>query len=196
LALDAFELDRANGRKHTHVVAPPGSGKTLMGIEMVRRIGRRAAVLAPNSAVQSVWLSGVGRFCDREMTPDTVAGATPEAPLACLTYQSLCRLDDPASALDELAEKRWTADRVRATRQAAEQVRAEASRWSGAAAYRRRAELARIRATLKKEVARGEHPLGLEDLLSPSALGRPRLWALGRCSARDGTRRGSTASSI
>jgi superfamily II DNA or RNA helicase len=59
LALEAFERDREQGRRHTHVVAPPGSGKTLMGIEMVGRIGRRAVVLAPNSAVQSVWLTGV-----------------------------------------------------------------------------------------------------------------------------------------
>ena len=54
LALEAFERDREHGRRHTHVVAPPGSGKTLMGIEMVRRIGRRTAVLVPNSTVQSV----------------------------------------------------------------------------------------------------------------------------------------------
>ena len=31
LALDAFERDRAAGRRHTHIVAPPGSGKTLIG---------------------------------------------------------------------------------------------------------------------------------------------------------------------
>lgn len=69
LALEAFERDRERGRRHTHVVAPPGSGKTLMGIEMVSCIGRRAVVLAPNSAVQSVWLLGVSGFCEDGVAP-------------------------------------------------------------------------------------------------------------------------------
>ena len=45
LALDAFEADRAAGRRHTHIVAPPGSGKTVMGLEIAapdRRAGARA----------------------------------------------------------------------------------------------------------------------------------------------------------
>jgi superfamily II DNA or RNA helicase len=31
LALDAFDADRAAGRRSTHLVAPPGSGKTVIG---------------------------------------------------------------------------------------------------------------------------------------------------------------------
>ena len=131
LALDAFETDRRHGRRHTHVVAPPGSGKTLMGLEMVRRLGRRALVLAPNSAIQEVWLKHVQRFRTDGRPAEALAAATPDAPLACLTYQSLCRLDDPGSALDELAETRWVAERAAATGETPEAVRAEATRWSG-----------------------------------------------------------------
>jgi superfamily II DNA or RNA helicase len=174
LALNAFELDRSRGRRHTHVVAPPGSGKTLMGIEMVRRLGRRAAVLAPNSAIQQVWFHGVARFSSDGAAAEGLTGATPEAPLAILTYQSLCRLDDPGNALDGLAEARWLAERAKATGETPEAVRAEAAGWTGAAADRRRRELARVRAALKREVARGDHPLDLADLLSEEALGRLR----------------------
>jgi len=53
LALEAFERDRAAGRRSTHLVAPPGSGKTLLGMEIVRRLGHRSLVLWPNSAVQA-----------------------------------------------------------------------------------------------------------------------------------------------
>jgi superfamily II DNA or RNA helicase len=180
LALDAFELDRRQGRRRTHVVAPPGSGKTLIGLEMVRRLGQRAAVLAPNSAIQVVWFQAVGRFCADGGSAEALAGATPEAPLACLTYQSLCRLDDPGSALDELAEARWVAERVEATGETVEMVRADAVGWGGAAAERRRRELSRVRAALKREVARGRHSLELPELLSEQALGRLRkLRALG-----------------
>ena len=55
LALDAFERDRAAGLVSTHLVAPPGSGKTLLGFEILRRLGSPALVLAPNSAIQAQW---------------------------------------------------------------------------------------------------------------------------------------------
>lgn len=174
LALEAFEDDRRRGRHRTHVVAPPGSGKTLLGMEMVRRIGRRAVVLAPNSAVQSVWLRAAEHFCADGLRPGELAGTSTEAPVACLTYQSLCRLDDPGAALDELVEVRWATERAKATGRSPEDVRSEAAGWEGAAAERRRRELARVRATLKREVARGEHPLDLADLLSGPALERLR----------------------
>ncbi|HEY7075008.1 MAG TPA: DEAD/DEAH box helicase family protein, partial [Solirubrobacteraceae bacterium] len=48
-AIAAFDRDRRAGRRRTHIVAPPGSGKTLLGVELIRRAGRRALVLAPNA---------------------------------------------------------------------------------------------------------------------------------------------------
>jgi hypothetical protein len=85
LALQAFERDQQAGRRSTHVLAPPGSGKTLLGMEIVRRLGARALVLCPNSAVQAQWLRTVGLFG----ASDGVAAPDPDAPIACLTYQSL-----------------------------------------------------------------------------------------------------------
>jgi len=57
-ALDAFEADRAAGRTSTHLVAPPGSGKTVVGLEIVRRLGRPALVLAPTATIQAAACSG------------------------------------------------------------------------------------------------------------------------------------------
>lgn len=53
LALQAFEQDKRHASQRTYIVAPPGSGKTLIGIDIVRRLGTRALVLVPNSAVQA-----------------------------------------------------------------------------------------------------------------------------------------------
>src|SRR5882724_11323976 len=78
LALAAFERDLAAGRWRTHIVAPPGSGKTLLGVEMVRRLGRPALVLVPNTAVQAQWLRAVRQFADEP----GIARADPEAPIA------------------------------------------------------------------------------------------------------------------
>ena len=171
LALAAFEADRTAGRRHTHVVAPPGSGKTLLGFEMLRRIGAPALVLAPNSAIQAQWTRTGGAF---GAPAGTVADA-PGAPVACLTYQALARLDDPGAALRDAAVARWTAERAAATAQEPAAVAAEAAAWTGAAATRRARELARITAALKREIARaggGE----LAALLAPGA--RERVDAL------------------
>jgi superfamily II DNA or RNA helicase len=38
-ALAAFERDLKAGNTRTHIIAPPGSGKTLLGVELIRRVG-------------------------------------------------------------------------------------------------------------------------------------------------------------
>jgi superfamily II DNA or RNA helicase len=173
LALEAFEDDRRSGRLRTYIVAPPGSGKTLLGMEMVRRLGMRALVLVPNTAVQGQWVRAAGEFG----AAPGVAAADPSAPVACLTYQALCQLDDPAVALGEAAALRWAAERARATGTAVEEVEREVRGWAGEAAARRRRELARITASLKREIARAGHGgVGLGELLSAGA--RQRIEAL------------------
>src|SRR5436190_8316092 len=175
LALEAFEEDRRQGRRRTHIVAPPGSGKTLLGMEIVRRLGKRALVLVPNSAIQAQWVRTASAFGAEA----GLAAADAGAGVACLTYQALARLDNPAVALGDLAERRWALDRAKSTGQTREAVEREAAAWTGEAAARRKREIARITASLKREIARAEHGnLKLGDLLSNGA--RERLDLLRR----------------
>jgi superfamily II DNA or RNA helicase len=154
-------------------VAPPGSGKTLLGVEVVRRLGKPALVLVPNTAVQAQWLRAVRLFTDEP----GVAAADPAAPLVVLTYQALCRLDDPAVVLGDLAAKRWSTDRAATTGQSVAEVEDEAAAWTGEAATRREREIRRISAAIKREIARAEHGrLHLGHLLASGA--RERLDAL------------------
>ena len=169
LALDAFDRDIAQGRWRTHIVAPPGSGKTLLGVEVVRRLGDPALVLVPNTAVQSQWLRTVRQFTD----DPSIAAPEPSAPIAVLTYQSLCQLDDPAVALGDLAARRWAMERAEATAQTADEVERDAPGWTGEAAARRDREIRRVSATIKREIARAEHgALHLGHLLAAGARGR------------------------
>jgi superfamily II DNA or RNA helicase len=177
-AIAAFERDRAAGRRRTHIVAPPGSGKTLVGVELVRRIGRRALVLTPNSAVQMQWPRSLRRF-GSPADVSRVAGLEPAFPIACMTYQSLCQLEDPEVALGRVAAGRWEAERAAATGMGIEEVRGE--RYEGAAAERRAREIARITAAVKREIARGEHAgVELADLLSATAKARVAALQAGR----------------
>ncbi|MEE3030384.1 MAG: DEAD/DEAH box helicase family protein, partial [Candidatus Thermoplasmatota archaeon] len=55
------ELDK--GSKRLHIVAPPGSGKTVLGLyvwsDMIRE---RTLVLSPNSAIQAQWAARTSLF--------------------------------------------------------------------------------------------------------------------------------------
>jgi superfamily II DNA or RNA helicase len=90
LALDAVERLRAQGHRRAYVVMPPGSGKTVVGLEAARRLRRRTLVLTPNTAVQAQWLAQWKAFGGPGPHP---VPASPEraltAPLTVLTYQSL-----------------------------------------------------------------------------------------------------------
>lgn len=51
-------LDNANKHlkdKKIHIVAAPGSGKTILGLELVRRLGKPALIMAPSVTIRQQW---------------------------------------------------------------------------------------------------------------------------------------------
>ncbi|EEA93583.1 DEAD/DEAH box helicase family protein [Pseudovibrio sp. JE062] len=50
------ELDTHLDDDHLHVVAAPGSGKTVLGLEVMRRIGQPAIILAPTITIRNQWI--------------------------------------------------------------------------------------------------------------------------------------------
>ncbi|WP_037410156.1 DEAD/DEAH box helicase family protein [Candidatus Solirubrobacter pratensis] len=172
-ALAAFERDLKHGSTSTHIVAPPGSGKTLLGVELIRRVGKRALVLAPNQAIQQQWPRAVSQFTRTRRDAADIAGAEVTKRIACLSYQALCQLEDPEILLGRLAQSRWADQRAAATGMTPQEALLEGEAFEGAAADRRARELKRISAALKREVARGEHAgVELRELLSETARGR------------------------
>ena len=47
---------------HFHVIAPPGSGKTILGIEIFRRLGKKTLVLAPTLTIRNQWKDRLQSF--------------------------------------------------------------------------------------------------------------------------------------
>jgi superfamily II DNA or RNA helicase len=172
LALEAFENDLKTGSKHTNIVAPPGSGKTILGLEMLTRLGGHALVLSPNTAIQNQWMDRSAMFGGRDLVSDDFS-----SPVACLTYQSMCQFDDPEDALLALAQVQWSQERAKKTGGDAQEVWEDASVWEGAAAKRRNTEISRIQSALRRGIARGKHEdYTIADLLSSAA--QERLQAL------------------
>lgn len=48
-------LDKYKNDKKIHVVASPGAGKTILALELMIRIGKKALVLAPTIAIKEQW---------------------------------------------------------------------------------------------------------------------------------------------
>lgn len=95
----------AAGERRLHLVAPPGAGKTLMGLELVRRLQQRAVILSPTSTIQAQWVHKLNQllvdldsrpdFSDWEQRP-AIMGTDPAQapPILSLTYQRIAQGQD------------------------------------------------------------------------------------------------------
>src|SRR6266853_6599099 len=59
-------LDSYLDDKRVHIVAAPGSGKTVLGLEVIRRISQPTLVLAPTITIRDQW---VDRLVDLFLPP-------------------------------------------------------------------------------------------------------------------------------
>ena len=136
-----------------HVCAPPGAGKTLVGLELARWHGTRTLVLSPTTAIRDQWRAAVALF---GALPDEFAATALGRPaeLYSITYQLL---GNPGAAADDLhaaARRLWLAD-------VAGKVGEDAARDRVAAVERRdparaRKELGRHVRLLRRSLATGE----------------------------------------
>lgn len=105
-AMAAFEADRARGEAATYLVVPPGGGKTLIGLEAARRLGRPTIVLCPNTAIQAQWMQQWHTAFAPATVPATASRELDTA-LTVLIYQSVATFsDNGASTGDEAGRGR------------------------------------------------------------------------------------------
>ena len=95
--------------KHLHIVAPPGSGKTVLGLYVWANLVRKPTlVLSPNSAIQAQWAARTDLF-DLDGKDEFVT-TDPKSPglLTSLTYQSITMPKRGGEELNEAAIELWT----------------------------------------------------------------------------------------
>lgn len=85
------EFDEHLDDKRIHIVAAPGSGKTILGLELLRRLGRPALVLAPSLTVRNQWPERlVPLFLPEAPQPGQLSyDLAHPAQLTAATYQAL-----------------------------------------------------------------------------------------------------------
>lgn len=86
-----------------HIVAPPGAGKTIIGLELIRRFGEPAVVFAPTTTIQSQWYEKIGLFLKPSDDIARYASMDPHqrAPIHIFTYQLI---STPAEAQEHIRQ--------------------------------------------------------------------------------------------
>lgn len=111
MVLDMVADHVSHDRKH-HIVAPPGAGKTIVGLELIRRFTRPAVVFAPTTTIQRQWQDKMGLF-----TPDAVwldehtsLQASELKTVNFLTYQVLATPGENLEFVERIALDKWEDD--------------------------------------------------------------------------------------
>ncbi|MCP4376852.1 MAG: DEAD/DEAH box helicase family protein, partial [bacterium] len=109
--VDAVEVARdqlASGERRLHIVAPPGSGKTVMGLYFwAHLVQKPAVVLSPNSAIQSQWAARLELFGVADDPSIVSTDSKRPALLTSLTYQSVTLPRRGGEDLDAAAIDAW-----------------------------------------------------------------------------------------
>src|SRR5699024_2089709 len=176
---DESVRDSLAATEPVHIVAPPGSGKTLLGLLLAMGVGRRALALTPTATIRHQWADTAEELAAAGANP---AGANPtganpagaavsEDPqqlgdFTALTYQMLSVVAHPDPFAD-LANEQWVDELVAGGR-----TEADAWRWvqelsqRNRRAYRR--GIRRRSRTIRRDLVR-EDPTRLERVLHPNA---------------------------
>lgn len=100
-----------------HIVAPPGSGKTILGVEIIRQINKPAVIFSPTTTIQEQWKEKFLMFSRPEnshLIDKLVSSSAKNLKLVnTLTYQVLSTSSENKDFLRELAQKHWLSDLVK-----------------------------------------------------------------------------------
>jgi superfamily II DNA or RNA helicase len=191
-------LDRvALPAERLHIVAPPGAGKTLVGLLLAMRDGRRAVVFAPTVTIRRQWARTARTLVPAAAAPADAPGASgstgpvaepearsaagtdaapggsvseaPEHPadFTALTYQMISVVGD-SSPFDALARETWVSELVAAGR-AEDEARAWVDGLEQQNATAWRAGIRR-RAARARKASVADDPEAIARVLHPNAV--------------------------
>lgn len=166
------QLTTADGDRRYHIVAPPGAGKTIVGLELIRRWSQPAVIFAPTTTIQEQWRDKLALFTPPGFELESVASLNPArlASINVFTYQLISTPSQADDILRELAVERWTEDLIasgHAANEAAAADRIAKIQANNPEAYH--AEISHRMPRIKREALRGDHQ-DVRRFLHPNAV--------------------------
>ncbi len=167
-------LDTPRDDRRYHIVAPPGSGKTIVGLELIRRFARPALVLTPTVTIQLQWREKWELFLPEgnATSIDDWVSTDPDrsAPIRIFTYQRLAVQDAKYSFTETASRTAWAEELVAkgivANAEAGQQYLNDLAAHNPQA-YRK--EIRRRYPRLKRDLLR-QDPAQVAHFLHPNAL--------------------------
>ena len=100
------------GDHRHHIAAPPGAGKTIVGIELLRRWGEPAVIFAPTTTIQEQWREKVGLFLPPSAPADALNALVSRdparlAPINLFTYQLISTPGEAQAHVEAMARRQW-----------------------------------------------------------------------------------------
>ena len=118
-------LQRHLSDKKLHIVAAPGAGKTILGLEVIRRIGKACLILAPTITIKNQWELRLKQlFLRKQDIADNLISTDilDPKPITISTYQGLLaglcgqkedkNLPDPSDDPENLDKEEKTISRL------------------------------------------------------------------------------------
>jgi superfamily II DNA or RNA helicase len=98
-----------------HIVAPPGSGKTIIGLELVRRFNEPAVIFAPTTTIQAQWYDKLGMFLQPAQDISQFASMEADrcAPIRIFTYQLISTPSKARERIRDAALLLWKEELIR-----------------------------------------------------------------------------------
>jgi superfamily II DNA or RNA helicase len=155
------KLRQPAGDRRLHIVAPPGSGKTIIGLELIRRLGSPAVVFAPTTTIQGQWRDEVGMFVEDPARVADLTSSDPSrlAPISVFTYQLISTSAAADEQIKDMARRAWVEELLVAGQADGEEqarARLEEIRENNPSAYSR--DLARRSGRVKRAALRSDDP--------------------------------------
>ncbi len=116
LILNRVEATKDKDQKF-HIVAPPGSGKTIVGLEIIKRFNAPAVIFAPTTTIALQWKEKIAMFLSDEDKPylNSIVSTTNEkiAPINIYTYQLISSPSENLSFITDAAAIEWQEELVK-----------------------------------------------------------------------------------
>ncbi len=117
--LELLDRKLERGERRFHVVAPPGAGKTIIGLQMVSRFKCPSLILSPNTTIQAQWGQKLNQFMPPGL--ESLAGMDilgthenkPLKPVTLLTYQVLSTPEREQDYFHKLSHHAWVRELTR-----------------------------------------------------------------------------------